>query len=209
MSAHRCAGAVLAAGAGTPDGAAEGRDRRRRRPARRPGLRGAGVGCDAVMAVVRAGTTVATASGRRQSGSRRGMRSSLALAVDAARRPADVLAVLLVDAAGRHARCRRCRAARLAPGRIAVGRYRRAARAPDRHGARAAGAPPWSSPAPTRVRAPLLAARPDLVDDVDVPGDPVDLDRPKICARGRRGNPCRPDKPPPPATSIRGTSSAH
>jgi molybdenum cofactor cytidylyltransferase/nicotine blue oxidoreductase len=105
------------------------------------------------------------------------MRSSLALAVDAAT-DAAALAVLLVDVPGVGADAVRAVVAAWRPGRIAIGRYqgRRAhptVMAPHlwREALALAGADEGA-------RA-LLTSRPDLVDEIDVAGDPRDLDTPE------------------------------
>jgi molybdenum cofactor cytidylyltransferase/nicotine blue oxidoreductase len=133
-------------------------------------------GCSPVVAVVRAGTGVADALVVTNPGPERGMRSSLALAIDAAS-DVDALAVLLVDAPGIGADAIRAVTGAWAPGRIAVGRYagRRAhptVMAPElwRSALELAG--------PDEGARALLATRPELVDEVDVPGDPSDLDTP-------------------------------
>jgi molybdenum cofactor cytidylyltransferase/nicotine blue oxidoreductase len=142
-------------------------------------------GCAPVIAVVRAGTSVPGATAVVNPGPERGMRSSLALAVEAA--PADVagLAVLLVDAPGVGSAAVRAVVAAWTPGRIAVGRFR------GRRGHPVVMAPAmWRSAlelaAPDEGARALLAARPELVDEVDVPGDPMDLDTPEDVARWQR-----------------------
>ena len=133
-------------------------------------------GCAPAVAVVREGTTVAGATPVVNPDPERGMRSSLALAVDAAG-DADALAVLLVDAPGIGAGAIRAVVDAWSPGRIATARYagRRGhpvVMAPDlwRQALALAG--------PDEGARPLLKARPELVDEVDVPGDPTDLDTP-------------------------------
>lgn len=136
-------------------------------------------GCDPVIAVVRAGTTV---SDRIRAvvnpDPARGMRSSLALAVDAAvLAGADALVVLLVDVPGVAADAVRTVIAGWQPERIAVASYQ---------GTR--GHPTVMSPVlwraalalagPDEGARALLKARPELVDEVDVAGDPTDLDTP-------------------------------
>jgi CTP:molybdopterin cytidylyltransferase MocA len=180
MVAVRVAAAVLAAGAG------------RRMGTPKADLVVAGVrlldravttartaGCAPVIAVVRPGTAVA---GTEVAGTQivvnpdpdRGMRSSLALAVEAAG-SAHALAVLLVDVPGIGAGALRSVIGAWAPGRIAVGRYA------DRWGHPIVMAPElWqtalAAAGPDEGARGLLAARADLVDLVDVPGDPTDLD---------------------------------
>jgi molybdenum cofactor cytidylyltransferase/nicotine blue oxidoreductase len=140
-------------------------------------------GCAPVLAVVRAGIEVRDATVVVNRDPDRGMRSSLALAVDAVDE-VDALAVLLVDAPGIGPDAVRAVVDAWTPGRIAVGRY----------GGR------WAHPivmAPHLWRAALelagpdegaralLAAHPELVDEVAVPGDPADLDTPEDLARWR------------------------
>jgi len=138
-------------------------------------------GCEPVLAVVRAGTSVPGARAVVNADPARGQRSSLALAVEGAG-PVDALVVLLVDTPGVGEAAVRAVIEAWRPGRIAVGRYgtRRGhptvmAPALWREALRLAGADEGG-------RA-LLAARPELVDEVDVPGDPADLDTPDDLAR--------------------------
>jgi molybdenum cofactor cytidylyltransferase/nicotine blue oxidoreductase len=142
-------------------------------------------GCAPVVAVVRAGTSVSGARVVVNSDPSRGQRSSLELAV-AAVPDAAALAVLLVDTPGLGADALRavCRAWR--PGRIAVGLYA------GRRGHPVVMAPAlWRTAlalaGPDEGARALLATRPELVDEVDAPGDPADLDTPA-------------DLPPPPPT---------
>lgn len=142
--------------------------------------------CAPVIAVVRRGTDVAGATVIVNPDPERGMRSSLALAVDAAPADVDALAVLLVDAPGVGGDAVRAVVAAWTPGRVAVGRYagRRGhpiVMALDLWRAALALAGPDEG-----ARA-LLAGRPELVDDVDVPGDPTDLDTPDDLAQWRHG----------------------
>lgn len=140
-------------------------------------------GCAPVLAVVRPGTTVAPARVVVNHDPDRGMRSSLALAVAAAAddRP---LAVLLVDAPGVGAPAIAAVIAAWTPGRIAVGRYA------GRRGHPTVMEPDlWRAAlelaGPDEGARALLADRPELVDDIDVPGDPDDLDTPADLARWR------------------------
>jgi CTP:molybdopterin cytidylyltransferase MocA len=133
-------------------------------------------GCDPVLVVVREGTSVSAALAVVNPDPARGLRSSLALAVEAAS-GVDALAVLLVDTPGIGTPALRTVSAAWRPGRIAVGRYggRRAhptvmSPALWREAIAAAG--------PDEGARALLAARPELVDDIDVDGDPTDLDTP-------------------------------
>jgi molybdenum cofactor cytidylyltransferase/nicotine blue oxidoreductase len=133
-------------------------------------------GCSPVYAVVRDATEAAGAELVVNPDPERGMRSSLTLAVDAAAGAA-ALAVLLVDAPGITAEPIRAVVHAWVPGRIAVGRYGGRRGHPTvmplelwRAALKLAG--------PDEGARALLAARPDLVDDVDVPGDPTDLDTP-------------------------------
>lgn len=138
-------------------------------------------GCEPVLAVVREGTVVSDARVVVNPAPERGMRSSLKLAVDAAG-PVDALAVLLADLPGVPVDAVRAVVAAWRPGRIAVARY-----------AGRRGHPTVMAPAlwrealalagPDEGARALLASRPDLVDEVDVPGDPTDLDTPDDLAR--------------------------
>ncbi len=106
------------------------------------------------------------------------MRSSLALAVDAAEAAgAEALAVLLVDLPGVPADAVRAVVTGWRPGRIAVASYG------GRRGHPTVMAPPlWRSAlrlaAPDEGARALLASRADLVDEIAVAGDPADLDTP-------------------------------
>jgi molybdenum cofactor cytidylyltransferase/nicotine blue oxidoreductase len=140
-------------------------------------------GCDPVLAVVRAGTEVAGAQAVVNPDPDRGMRSSLALAVEAAGR-VDALAVLLVDAPGVSAQAVAAVVAGWRPGRIAVGRYG------GRRGHPTVMEPSlWraalAAAGPDEGARALLAARADLVDEIAVAGDPADLDTPEDLARWR------------------------
>jgi molybdenum cofactor cytidylyltransferase/nicotine blue oxidoreductase len=140
-------------------------------------------GCAPVVAVVRGDTEVAGAQAVVNPDPDLGMRSSLMLAVDAAG-DLDALAVLLVDAPGVSADAVRAVVAGWRPGRIAVGRY-----------AGQRGHPTVMSPELWRAALELagpdegarafLATRSDLVDEIDVAGDPADLDTPEDLARWR------------------------
>lgn len=145
-------------------------------------------GCSAVFAVVRVGTTAPGARAVVNPDPDSGMRSSLALAVDAAElADAEALAVLLVDVPGVGAEAVRAVVRAWRPGRIAVAHY----------GGRR-GHPTIMSPALWRVA--LAEAQPDegarawlgrhanLVDEVSVSGDATDLDTPAdLAAWNRRG----------------------
>jgi CTP:molybdopterin cytidylyltransferase MocA len=145
-------------------------------------------GCDPVIVVVRDGTTV----GDRvravvNPDPARGMRSSLALAIDAATLAgADALAVMLVDVPGVHADAVRAVVSGWQPGRIAIGSYQGTrghptVMAPDlwRDALAVAGADEGA-------RA-LLRSRPTLVDEIEVSGDPADLDTPEDMSRWTAG----------------------
>jgi molybdenum cofactor cytidylyltransferase/nicotine blue oxidoreductase len=111
----------------------------------------------------------------------RGMRSSLQLAVAAAGDVA-ALAVLLVDDPGITAAAIAAVSEAWTPGRIAVARYR------ERRGHPTVMAPDlWHAAlevaGPDEGARVFLAAHADLVDEVDVPGDPADLDTPADLAR--------------------------
>lgn len=176
------AGAVLAAGSGTrmgtPKGALVVNGVRLVDRAVRALLDG---GCAPVLAVVRAGVPVEGADVVVNPDPSRGLRSSLSLAVDGAG-AADALAILLADQPGISADAVRAVVAGWRPGRIAVGAYagRRAhptVMAPElwRTALELAG--------PDEGARALLTSRPALVDEVDVPGDPADLDTPDDLAR--------------------------
>jgi molybdenum cofactor cytidylyltransferase/nicotine blue oxidoreductase len=133
-------------------------------------------GCDPVIAVVRPGTSVSGALLAVNADPDRGMRSSLELAVDAAA-GADALAVVLVDLPGLTAAAVGAVVGTWRPGRVAVASY-----------AGRRGHPTVMSPALWREALAaagedegarrLLGARPELVDEVAVAGDPTDLDTP-------------------------------
>jgi CTP:molybdopterin cytidylyltransferase MocA len=185
-SAVRCAAAVLAAGAGARMGAPKALlvvDGVRLLDRAVGAAREAG--CDPVFAVVRAGMTAAGARCVVNPEPERGMRSSLALAVEAAG-DADALAVLLVDAPGVSAPAIAAVVAAWRPGRVAVARYG------TRRGHPTVMAPGlWRAAlavagADEGARA-YLAAHPDLVDEVPVAGDPTDLDTPADLARWTAG----------------------
>jgi CTP:molybdopterin cytidylyltransferase MocA len=144
----------------------------------------AAAGCDPVVVVVRAGTAVPGARAVVNPDPDRGQRSSLALAVEAAG-DADILAVLLVDVPGISAEAIRTVAHAWRPGRIAVGRY-----AGRRGHPTVMASQLWrvavELAGPDEGARALLASRPDLVDEVDVPGDPSDLDTPADLERWLR-----------------------
>ena len=177
------AGAVLAAGSGTRMGAPKADlvvDGQRLLDRAVAVLRDAG--CEPVIAVVRDGTDrVVGATTVVNPDPSRGQRSSLELAV-AAGESADALAVVLVDVPGVGAVAVRTVIDAWSPGRIAVARY-----------GSVRGHPTVMSPGLWRqavamagadegARA-LLRARADLVDEVEVRGDPADLDTPEDLAR--------------------------
>jgi molybdenum cofactor cytidylyltransferase/nicotine blue oxidoreductase len=142
-------------------------------------------GCVPVYAVVRDGTNIAGAIPVVNPDPDRGMRSSLELAV-AAVGDADALVVLLVDNPGISAEAIVVVAAAWSPGRIAVGRYG------DQRGHPIAMAPDlWRAALevadPDEGARTFLAAHSELVDEVDVLGDPADLDTPDDVARWQRG----------------------
>lgn len=140
-------------------------------------------GCAPVYAVVRSGTDVAGAIAVVNPDPDRGMRSSLDLAVAAAG-DASALAVLLVDHPGISADAISAVATAWSPGRIAIGRY-----------GEGRGHPTVMAPELWRAALELagpdegarrfLASHPELIDEVDVPGDPTDLDTPDDLARWR------------------------
>jgi molybdenum cofactor cytidylyltransferase/nicotine blue oxidoreductase len=138
-------------------------------------------GCDPVFAVVRAGVVLPAAIALVNDHPERGMRSSLQLAVAAAG-DADALAVLLVDAPGVGSAAVRQTLHQWRPGRIAVATF---------SGRR--GHPIVMSPAfwqaavaaagPDEGARAFLAANPQLIDAVPVPGDPSDIDMPADLVR--------------------------
>lgn len=142
-------------------------------------------GCRPVLAVVASGVEVPGATGVVNPDPARGMRSSLALAVEAAD-GADALAVVLVDTPGVGAAAVRAVLDAWRPGRIARARF--------------AGGPPghpivmsvvqWrdalARALPDGGARPYLRAHPELIDDVEVAGDPHDLDTADDLARWRR-----------------------
>lgn len=187
MRVPAIAGAVLAAGAGTRMGEPKAElivaGRRlldRAVTALRDG------GCDPLIAVVRAGTTVSGVRAVVNFDPARGMRSSLALAVEAADLArAEALAVLLVDIPGVGPEAIRAAIDAWQPGRIAVATYQ------GRRGHPTVMAPQlWrialEQAGPDEGARTLLAQRPDLVDEVDVAGDPTDLDTPEDIRRWAR-----------------------
>lgn len=133
-------------------------------------------GCAPVYAVVREGTDAADAIAVVNADPDRGMRSSLELAVAAAG-DAYALAVLLVDNPGIPAEAIAAVAAAWSPGRIAVGRYG------EQRGHPIVMAPAqWRAAlevaGPDEGARTFLAAHSERVDEVDVPGNPSDLDTP-------------------------------
>jgi molybdenum cofactor cytidylyltransferase/nicotine blue oxidoreductase len=146
----------------------------------------AGGGCAPVVAVVRAGTHVTGAELVVNAEPERGMRSSLALAVDAAAAAGvDALAVLLVDVPGVSADAVRAVVSAWAHGRVAVGRFDGTRGHPT-----VMGVDLWREAvalaAADEGARTLLATRADLVDEVAVTGDPSDLDTPEDLARRQR-----------------------
>ena len=148
-------------------------------------------GCADVIVVTRAGVDVPGVHLVVNPDPERGMRSSLALAVDAVPPDADALAVLLVDLPGVTATAVRAVLAAWRPGRVAVARY----------GARC-GHPTVMAPelwraalepaGPDEGARTWLGAHPQLVDEVVVDGDSADLDTPADLDRWtarRRGRP--------------------
>jgi CTP:molybdopterin cytidylyltransferase MocA len=141
-------------------------------------------GCRRVFAVVREGTAVPNAQVVVNPEPDRGLGSSLILAVEAASRqgPPDALAVLLVDLPGVGPDAVRSVIGGWRPGRIAMASYQ------GRRGHPIVMAPArWQEAIalaePDEGARRLLAARPDLVDEVDVAGDPSDLDTPEDLRR--------------------------
>ena len=156
-------------------------------------------GCDQVMAVVGDGVTVDDALAVVNPAPERGMRSSLALVLDAAigigsavRSAApgtDVgLAVMLVDTPGIDAAAVRAVVDhwREQPARIAVGRFG-GGRAPSHRGhPTVMGLADWQAAllvaGPDEGARRYLNAHRDRVDEIPVAGDPADLDRPEDLA---------------------------
>jgi CTP:molybdopterin cytidylyltransferase MocA len=176
------AGAVLAAGAGTRLGQPKAEvtlGGRRLVDRAVDVLRAAG--CAPVVAIVRAGVTVPGAV--TVVNHEPGMRSSLALAVTAAI-DADALAVLLVDVPGVGVEAARRTVRAWRPGRVAVATF-----------AGRRGHPIVMTPAmwtdalgmaePDEGARAYLRAFPEQVDEVDVPGTPLDIDTPRDLARWR------------------------
>jgi molybdenum cofactor cytidylyltransferase/nicotine blue oxidoreductase len=138
-------------------------------------------GCDPVLAIVRDGVAAPGARIVVNPDPGRGMRSSLDLAVSATG-DADALAVLLVDVPGVTAEAVRTVLAGWRAGRIAVGSYG------DRRGHPIVAAPEvWRAAlalaGPDEGARALLGTCPDLVDEIEVAGDPTDLDTPEDLAR--------------------------
>jgi len=136
-------------------------------------------GCTSVLAVVRAGVTVPGARVVVNDHPERGMRSSLALAVDAADGAA--LAVLLVDTPGVMADAARAVVAGWTPDRITVATYRGRRGHPTVMSV-ALWRDALAMAGPDEGARAFLAGRPELVDEVPVDGDPSDLDTPEDLA---------------------------
>jgi CTP:molybdopterin cytidylyltransferase MocA len=142
--------------------------------------------CDPVIAVVRPGAEVAGAVRVVVNADPdRGMRSSLALAVESVP-DFDALAVLLVDAPGVTAQAIRAVVAAWQPGRVAVASYPRGRGHPTVMALELWRAALELAGADEGARA-FLAAHPGLVDEVAVPGDPGDLDTPDDLTGWRAG----------------------
>ncbi len=141
-------------------------------------------GCTPIYAVVRIGAEATGATRVVNPDPSRGMRSSLALAVEAAG-DADALAVLLVDMPGLSAAAVRSVVGAWRPDRVAVACYdgvraHPTVMSPDlwRSALETAG--------PDEGARAFLTAHPELVDEIDVVGDPADLDTPDDLARWQR-----------------------
>lgn len=176
------AGAVLAAGSGTRMGGPKAElvvDGARLLDRAIGALRDGG--CEPVLAVVRAGTYATDVTTVVNPDPARGMRSSLALAVEAAAE-ADALAVILVDMPGVSADAISTVIEAWRPGRIARARFGQRPGHPI-----VMGLELWREA--VRLAEPdggarvLINSRPELVDDVHVTGDPADLDTPQDLAR--------------------------
>jgi CTP:molybdopterin cytidylyltransferase MocA len=176
----RVAGAVLAAGAGVRMGQPKAElVVHGRRLVDRAVDALSQAGCRPVLAVVRAGVEVPGTRTLVNPDPSRGMRSSLALAVEAveAAEDVDALAVLLVDLPGIDARAIAATAGAWRAGRIAVATYA------GRRGHPIVMAPSLWRAALELADADegarrLLLAHPELVDQVAVAGDPADVDTP-------------------------------
>lgn len=186
----RVAGAVLAAGAGSRLGRPKAEvplGGRRLVDRAVDVLRAAG--CTPVVAVVRAGVEVPGAVTVVNHEPERGMRSSLALAVTAAV-DADALALLLVDLPGVGVEAARRTVRAWRPGRVAVATFA------GRRGHPIVMAPAMWTDAlalagPDEGARAYLRAVPELVDEVDVPGTPVDIDTPRDLVRWQAVDPDR------------------
>jgi molybdenum cofactor cytidylyltransferase/nicotine blue oxidoreductase len=183
----RVVGVVLAAGAGVRMGAPKGELRvgGERLVDRAVRVLQAG-GCTEVLAVIRPGVSVAGARAIVNPEPERGLRSSLALAVDTAE-GVDLLVLLLADLPGVTASGVGAVIDAWRPGRIIAARY-----AGRRRGHPIAMAPAlWGAAlalaGPDEGARALLRARPELVDEIDVAGDASDLDTPADLARWQRG----------------------
>ncbi|MEP6599236.1 MAG: NTP transferase domain-containing protein [Actinomycetota bacterium] len=137
-------------------------------------------GCVSVLAITRRGVEVPRARVVVNDNPARGMRSSLALAVEVC--DEDALAVLLVDTPGVPADAVRAVVSSWTPDRITVASY------DGRRGHPIVMSPElWryalSMAAADEGARALLTSRPDLVDEVAVHGDPTDLDTPDDHAR--------------------------
>lgn len=176
------AGAVLAAGLGVRMGAPKARlEVAGERLIDRAVSAAVAGGCAPVFAVLPPGVEMTGAEVVVNPAPERGMRSSLVLAVDAAS-GADAMLVLLADQPGIGAAAVAAVREAWRPGRVAVARYS------ERRGHPVAMAPDlWQAAlalaGPDEGARAFLASRPDLLDEVDVPGDPADLDTPQDLAR--------------------------
>jgi CTP:molybdopterin cytidylyltransferase MocA len=182
----RIAGAVLAAGSGTRMGTPKASlvvDGQRLVDHAVQAL--VDGGCAPVLVVARCGVAVAAARAVVNEDPSRGMRSSLALAVDAAP-DVDAMAVLLVDLPGVTSAAVAPVIGAWRPGRIAIATYRGRRGHPTvmaidlwREALTLAG--------PDEGARMLLASRPGLVDEIAVAGAPDDLDTPDDLARWTGG----------------------
>jgi CTP:molybdopterin cytidylyltransferase MocA len=189
-SRPRFIGVILAAGAGTRMG----------RPKAEIVLDGARLidravaamgACDELIAVVRPGVVVDGVRTIVNPSPERGMRSSLALAVDVTR-DQDVLVVMLVDLPGVPAESVEAVVRAWRPGRVAVGRFGRRRGHPIAMAGRLWQSALLVAGADEGARR-FLAEHPELVDEVDVGGDPVDLDRPEDLAAWKSGSRTEPE----------------
>lgn len=187
------AGAVLAAGAGRRMGLPKAElELDGQRLLDRALVRLHAAGSRPVLAVVRIGVEVpAPAVAIVNPDPDRGMRSSLELAVTAAgsvAEPVAALAVILVDVPGLAVAAVKAVLAEWRPGRIAIGRFAGRFGHPI-----VMGLDQWRDAialaGPDEGARGLLRTRPELIDPIDVAGDPTDLDTPADVTAWTAGRP--------------------